>query len=155
MLKSNATSRGSRISSNNEIGEKKHCHFHQQKGHSLSECKAFEKETLDNKMEYARRAGLCFCSLGNRQRSSECPVSVKCEKCGDDHHPMALHKEKPVEPRREHGEEVKSACTAVCQNPHRGGVPVVKSYLLTSSLEVSHKDLSECMRSWTIKAMLQ
>ena len=58
-------------------GEEKYCPFHQRKGHILSECKAFESETLEAKNECIVRAGLCFRCLSRGHRSSDCTAVVK------------------------------------------------------------------------------
>ena len=111
-------------------GEEKYCPFHQRKGHTLSECKAFESETLEAKNECILRAGLCFRCLSRGHRSSDCTAVVKCTKCGDDRHPTILHKDKTEATRREHGEELQTACTSVCQDPSSGGVSCSKIVLV-------------------------
>ena len=113
-----------------ELGEEKYCHYHQRKGHLLTECKAFEKQALEVRNECVLKAGLCFRCLSAGHRSSECNATVKCAKCGDDRHPTALHKEKPGTTRTEHGEELKTACTSVCHNPFSGGVSCSKIVLV-------------------------
>lgn len=107
-------------------GEEKYCPFHQRKGHTLSECKAFEGETLEAKNECILRAGLCFRCLSRGHRSSDCTAVVKCAKCGDDRHPTILHKDKTEATRKDHGEELQAACTSVCQDPSSGGVSCSK-----------------------------
>lgn len=111
-------------------GEEKYCPFHQRKGHTLSECKAFEGETLEAKNECILRAGLCFRCLSRGHRSSDCTAVVKCTKCGDDRHPTILHKDKTEATRRDHGEELQTACTSVCQDPSSGGVSCSKIVLV-------------------------
>ena len=55
---------------------------------------------------------------------------MKCAKCGDDRHPTILHKDKTEATRREHGEELQTACTSVCQDPSSGGVSCSKIVLV-------------------------
>ena len=38
----------------------KHCLFHDSGGHVLSECKAFSRKTLQERIDWMKRAGLCF-----------------------------------------------------------------------------------------------
>ncbi|XP_022809213.1 uncharacterized protein LOC111346173 [Stylophora pistillata] len=104
-----------------EAEEEKYCYFHQRKGHLLNECKAFEKEGLEAKDEFIRQVGLCFRCLSQGHRSTECSAAMKCAKCGDCRHATVLYKEKPKATRREHGDELQTACTAVCRDPHSVG----------------------------------
>ena len=130
VLKSSTANVETRDSQRSSSEEDKCCLFHQRKGHCLNECKAFDRGTLEGKTEYIMKAGLCFRCLSHGHRSNECPVTVKCAKCGDDRHPTVLHKEKPEEPRRKHGEEIQSVCTSLCSDSHSGGLSCSKIVLV-------------------------
>ena len=96
-------------------GEEKYCEFHDRKGHSLTECKAFNAKTLDEKNDWIMKEMLCFRCLKRVHLSKDCKIKVCCDKCESDRHPTILHKEKS------HGEEdVSSKCTAVCKNKEVG-----------------------------------
>ena len=110
--------------------EEKFCAFHQRKGHLLTECKAFENESLEAKNDCILRAGLCFRCLQRGHRSTECTAVVKCAKCGDERHPTILHRERAETTRKEHGEEIRTNCTSVCQNPNSAGVSCSKIVLV-------------------------
>ena len=111
-----------------EAKEEKYCLFHQRKGHLLNGCKSFKKESLEAKDEFVGKVGLCFGFLSQGHRSIEYSAGVKCAKCGDGRHPTVLHKEKTEATRREHGEELQTACTAVCRDPHSAGVSCNKMF---------------------------
>lgn len=115
--------------------EEKFCAFHQRKGNLLIVCKAFQNEPLEAKNDCIVKAGLCFRCLSRGHRSTECSSVVKCAKCGDDRHPTTLHKEKAEATRKEHGEEVQTTCTSVCQNLNSSGVSCSKIVLVDVFIE--------------------
>ena len=130
VLKTNTAGTENRNVPRKDTGDQKYCHFHQRKGHLLTECIAFESQPLEAKNERILRAGLCFRCLSQGHRSGECSAVVKCAKCGDHRHPTILHKEKPAAARRENGEELQTACTSVCNDANSGGVSCSKIVLL-------------------------
>ncbi len=77
-----------------EDGAKKHCPFHDLDGHGLPECKAFSHKTLQERIDWMKRAGLCFLCSMKGHLSKECKQEVKCTKCGSSRHQTILHREK-------------------------------------------------------------
>ncbi|KAK3752635.1 hypothetical protein QZH41_000499 [Actinostola sp. cb2023] len=100
--------------------EENRCKFHDRTGHTLSECKAFDAKTMEEKTEWMLKEKLCFRCCETGHVAKECKVEVTCTKCGSDRHPAFLHKEK-------NEEELKSNCTSVCQ---RGGTSCSKILLV-------------------------
>ncbi|KAK3742404.1 hypothetical protein QZH41_008056 [Actinostola sp. cb2023] len=100
--------------------EENRCKFHDRTGHTLSECKAFDAKTMEEKTEWILKERLCFRCCETGHVAKECKVEVTCTKCGSDRHPAFLHKEK-------NEEELKSNCTSVCQ---RGGTSCSKILLV-------------------------
>lgn len=100
-------------------GEEKFCRFYNRAGHSLSECKAFEGNILDERSEWVLKEKLCFRCLEPGHLSKECKAMVSCGECKSSRHPTILHKGKE--------EEIKPKCTSVCQ---KGGTSCSKILLV-------------------------
>jgi hypothetical protein len=96
------------------------CTFHNRGGHTLSECKAFEEKSIEEKTEWIMKEKLCFRCLEANHIARECTSEVTCSKCGSDRHPAILHKEKD-------GEELRTNCTSVCK---KGGMSCGKIELV-------------------------
>ncbi|KAK3735590.1 hypothetical protein QZH41_003620 [Actinostola sp. cb2023] len=109
--------------------QEKYCLFHQRKGHSLKECKAFDEKTFQERSEWIQKAKLCFRCFEANHIAKDCKADVRCEICESDRHPTLLHRE------RDHGEEVTSKCTSMC-NGRRGGLSCSKIILV----DVSHQN---------------
>ncbi len=93
-----------------EDGAKKHCPFHDLDSHGLPECKAFSHKTLQEWIDWMKRAGLCFLCSMKGHLSKECKQEVKCTKCGSSSHQTTLHREKKTVVN---GEEVISKQTHI------------------------------------------
>ena len=87
----------------------------------LSECKAFDGKPLKEK--WIKKGGLCFHCLPGKHRGKECEADVKCSECGSNYHLALLHLEKEKTESTDHGEEIRSTCTAVCRDREGGLFP--------------------------------
>ena len=88
----------------------KHCLFHDIDGHILLECKSFSRKTLQERIDWMKREGLCFLCSVKGHLSKECKQQVQCSKCGSSRHKTILHRERktPVD-----GEEITSKQTNI------------------------------------------
>jgi hypothetical protein len=77
-----------------ESNDEKYCTFHGAKGHNLPKCKAFARKTLQERMQWLKKARLCCRCLMKKHLAKECKTKDKCTKCGSDRHLEMLHMEK-------------------------------------------------------------
>ena len=118
----------------------KRCPFHERTGHSLEECIAFRAKTFEEKNEWIWNNRLCFRCFSGDHQAHNCKQQIKCNTCGDNRHPMLLHKEKPWTNARSN-ETVNAQCTAVCSTSS-GGTSCSKVLLV----DVFLKDKSYLVR---------
>jgi hypothetical protein len=113
----------------------KHCSFHDSKGHTLIECEVFEKKMLQEKMEWLKKAGLCFRCLEDKHLARNCKATIKCKKCDSDRNLVLLHRDKRENvDNKNDGEEVRATCTKLCDS-NRGGLSCSKIVLMDISLQ--------------------
>ena len=94
--------------------------------HTLAACRGFQSMPLTDRLQILKKNKGCFkcCGLGHMRQ--ECKATVKCQSCGSDCHPTALHvhgeEKQPKLPANEltvkAEEQVNAKCTQIC----RGGV---------------------------------
>ena len=96
------------------------CAFHDREGHTLTECRAFNTLSIEEKTDWVLRKKLCFRCLEPNHVANECKTTAKCSKCGSDRHPTLLHKQRE-------DAQLKSNCTSVCGT---GGVSCSKIVLV-------------------------
>ena len=109
--------------------QEKYCLFHQRKGHSLDECKAFGEKSFEEKSKWILDSKLCYRCLDASHIAKDCKAEVRCGKCESDRHPSFLHKEK------EQSENISSKCTSIC-NLIEGGLSCSKVILAS----IHHQD---------------
>ena len=95
----------------------------------LTECKAFDRKPLKEKMEWIKKARLCFRCLSGKDRAKERETDVKCSEYGSNHHLALLHLEKEKMETKDHVKEIRSTCTAVCYD-REGGLLCSKIVLM-------------------------
>lgn len=60
--------------------------------HALNKCKAFRFKPLEARKKLLKENGICFrCCASTSHIRRDCKVPIKCEECGNDRHPTALH----------------------------------------------------------------
>ncbi|XP_060078686.1 uncharacterized protein LOC132558170 [Ylistrum balloti] len=90
--------------------------------HSLNDCKAFQKKSIEERKKFMREKGVCFkCCAINQCIAKNCPESVSCKRCQSPKHCTALHMSGPDVPSNStstptsmsfsSSEEVQSKCT--------------------------------------------
>ncbi|XP_060064935.1 uncharacterized protein LOC132545277 [Ylistrum balloti] len=102
------------------------CPFHltlkRELPHTLNECVAFRRKSLDDRKRFVRENGICFKCCGDKKhRAKNCKASVKCGVCKSDAHATAFHDSNPNEPDSatdKEQTEVKSICTQICQTTY-------------------------------------
>ena len=128
------------------------CLFHDTAGHHLTNCKAFARKTLSERMEWIKQAKLCFRCFSPGHQASNCKMIVKCDKCGSPRHQELLYVEKRKDDSKsddgeeEDGEKVSSKCTTVCQNENSGGRSCAKIVLV----DVFHEEPDHLQRVYAI-----
>jgi hypothetical protein len=109
-----------------EDDKKTYCLFHSCDGHKLKDCKTFARKTLQEKIEWIRKAGLCFRCLSSNHIARDCKADIKCAECDSDRHSALLHREKKKDDKEKKAgsagdrSEVTSSCTEICKNDNRG-----------------------------------
>ena len=109
-----------------EDDNKTYCLFHSCDGHKLKDCKTFARKTLQEKIEWIRKAGLCFRCLSSKHIARDCKADIKCAECDSDQHSALLHREKKKDDEEKKAgsagdrSEVTSSCTEICKNDNRG-----------------------------------
>ncbi len=95
--------------------EEKYCRFHGRQGHDILECKAFAKNTLQERSDWTKKNGLCFRCFSKDHIAKNCKVPVKCKKCDSVRHLTLFHFEQQKKPEKEDPEpKVTSSCTDLC-----------------------------------------
>ena len=107
------------LKGNTEFEKRSHCPFHDFDGHKLTECEMFAWKTLEDKIEWTRKAKLGFRCLLDKHISKDCKADIKCAECGIDRHASLLHREKKKKHVEKSGtksdSEVQSTCTEICK----------------------------------------
>ena len=126
-----------------ESEKRSHCPFHDCDGHKLTECKAFARKTLEDKIEWIRKAKLCFRCLLDKYIAKDCKADIKCTECGSDWHSSLLHREKRENVEKsgtKPGSEFQSTCTEVSKASN-GGLSCSKIVLMNIFLQKRPKDI--------------
>ncbi|XP_061180594.1 uncharacterized protein LOC133189205 [Saccostrea echinata] len=101
----------------------KRCPIHDAE-HTLNQCRAFRKKSIRDRKQYLREHNLCYrCCELDTHRFKACHAEVKCEDCGSEQHPTALHPPESSQGQRQHGGEegnILTKCTAVCGEQFSG-----------------------------------
>ena len=125
------------LKGNTESEKRSHCPFHDCDGHKLTECKAFTRETLQDKIEWIRKAKLCFRSLLDKHITKDGKADIKCTECGSDRHSSLLHREKRENVEKsgtKPGTEFQSTSMELCK-ANNGGLSCSKIILMDIFLE--------------------
>ncbi|CAC5382856.1 unnamed protein product [Mytilus coruscus] len=97
-------------------------------GHSLSECRGFQKRPFQDRQRFRREKKICFrCCQSNDHISRNCNVNVKYSICGSNRHVSSMHidcsptTEKISTPKTDEDkvgefstETISAACTRLC-----------------------------------------
>lgn len=110
----------------------KPCLFCKQ-NHTLVECNDIAEKPHKVKLEFIRKAGLCFGCLGKGHISKDCKRKMTCQTCSE-RHPSLLHI-----PRKEVGSE---PAHAECQEEVSAEKMIVSSALVSLDNERSTRDRS-------------
>ncbi|XP_052817602.1 uncharacterized protein LOC128243724 isoform X1 [Mya arenaria] len=86
------------------------CPIHNMR-HSLNQCRTFKNKTMADRKKFLRENRMCYkCCETDTHIFKNCTASVKCEICGSERHPAALHPderqaERNQSPYKAHGRE--------------------------------------------------
>jgi len=108
--------------------DSKHCPFHDRRGHTLSECKAFESKTLQEKTAWIKKASLCFLCFSKSHVAKNCDGNISCDICSDKRHNTLLHKDKQTVNSTDDPSDINAKCTTICD--HNGGLSCSKIVLV-------------------------
>ncbi|XP_071158970.1 uncharacterized protein [Mytilus edulis] len=103
-------------------------------GHTLSECRGFQKRPFQDRQRFLREKKICFrCCQSNDHISRNCNVNVKCSICGNNRHVSSMHIDRPPTsdkistPKTDEDnggelstETVSAICTRLCGNMRVG-----------------------------------
>ncbi|CAC5391168.1 unnamed protein product [Mytilus coruscus] len=103
-------------------------------GHTLSDCRGFQKRPFQDRQRFLREKKICFrCCQSNDHISRNCNVNVKCSNCGSNRHVSSMHidrsptNEKISTPKTDEDyggefstETISAACTRLCGNMRVG-----------------------------------
>ena len=135
------------LKGNTESEKRSYCPFHDCDGHKLTECKALARKTLEDKIEWIRKAKLCFRCLLDKHIAKDCKADIKCTECGSDWHSSLLHREKRENVERsgiKPGNEFQSTCTELCKESN-GGLSCSKIISMDIFLQKRSENI-QCMR---------
>ncbi|XP_028416827.1 uncharacterized protein LOC114541034 [Dendronephthya gigantea] len=107
------------------------CLFHDTKGHNLMNCKAFARKALSARIEWTKRARLCFRCLTLGHQANSCKLDVKKKK-------EESEEDKEKDGDEKDGKEVASRCSSVCEGKP-GGLSCAKIILVDVFLEGDSK----------------
>ena len=135
------------LKGNTESEKRSRCLFHSCNGHKLTECKAFARKTLEDKIEWIREAKLCFRCLLDKHIAKDCKADIKCTECGSNRHSSLLQQEKRENVEKsctKPGSKFQSTCTEVC-NASNGGLSCSKIVSMNIFLQKRSENI-QCMR---------
>ncbi|CAC5401471.1 unnamed protein product [Mytilus coruscus] len=103
-------------------------------GHTLSDCRGFQKRPFQDRQRFLREKKICFrCCQSNDHISRNCNVNVKCSNCGSNRHVSSMHidrsptneKNQYTKTDEDYGgefstETISAACTRLCGNMRVG-----------------------------------
>ncbi|XP_077863637.1 uncharacterized protein LOC144347855 [Saccoglossus kowalevskii] len=103
-----------RVFSTNTKDDTKQCAYHESPGHDLTECKAFMRKPIGERLELCRKKGLCF-RCTQTHLAKDCTVEIICTTCQSKRHITCLHSS-PAEKtqttnKTDTNQEVTTRCT--------------------------------------------
>lgn len=97
------------------------CPVHKLK-HSLNDCKAFRKKSLNDRKQILRDNHICYkCCESRAHIYRDCKASVKCAECGSLRHPTAMHVDKPSSLQQPNASSVSGKLSVSDSHSDHGG----------------------------------
>ncbi|XP_077980384.1 uncharacterized protein LOC144435656 [Glandiceps talaboti] len=79
-----------RIRATKTLDDGKKCQFHDAPGHDLTECKAFAKLPISERINLCKKKGLCF-KCTQKHFAKDCTTKLECTVCKSNKHLTCLH----------------------------------------------------------------
>ncbi|XP_006817669.1 uncharacterized protein LOC102809487, partial [Saccoglossus kowalevskii] len=103
-----------RVFSTNTKDDTKQCAYHESPSHDLTECKAFMRKPIGERLELCRKKGLCF-RCTQTHLAKDCTAEIICTTCQSKRHITCLHSSPAEKPqttnKTDTNQEVTTRCT--------------------------------------------